>query len=509
MKRYAKEILAGSLPVLLIFLIFIGVDPIPLLLLSAIGFGVFYMTRMRGTVGVNAERRSRSQSIPKLTFDDIGGQDRAKKELMEALDFLIRQEDIKKLGIRPLKGILLTGPPGTGKTLMAKAAAHYTDSVFVSASGSEFIEMYVGVGASRIRELFKEARAKALKENKDSAVVFIDEIDVIGGKRDGSSHREYDQTLNQLLTEMDGIHTSDSPRILILAATNRKEMLDSALLRPGRFDRHINVDLPDKKGRLHILKIHAKNKPLHPDVNLEQVAEESYQFSGAQLESLMNEAAIYAMRENLDMIEQRHLSMAVDKVMMGEKTDRETTQEEKKRVALHELGHAIVAEKVRPGSVSQVALSPRGQALGYVRHRPSRDQYLYTKVYIEEQIMIALGGAAAEEMFYGERSTGSRNDFEQVLNMVQTMIDSGLTRLGIIERDMVPKEKLQEETSRILDELTERTRKLLEQNRVVFEKSLDILMKEETLSGQQFRDLMAQIEAESEAEETASVIETA
>lgn len=496
MKAYVKEIVIGIIPVLLIFLIYVGVDPVPLLLLSAIGFGIFYMTRMKGKVGVNAERRGRSQAIPKLTFDDIGGQDRAKKELTEALDFLIRQDEIKKLGIRPLKGILLTGPPGTGKTLMAKAAAHYTDSVFVSASGSEFIEMYVGVGASRIRELFKEARTKAQKENKDSAVVFIDEIDVIGGKRDGGSHREYDQTLNQLLTEMDGIHTTESPRILIVAATNRKEMLDSALLRPGRFDRHIGVDLPDKKGRLHILRIHAQNKPLHDNVDLEQIAEESFNFSGAQLESLMNEAAIYAMRDNADKIEQRHLSMAVDKVMMGEKTDRETTNEEKRRVALHELGHAIVAEKVRPGSVAQVALSPRGQALGYVRHHPAADQYLYSKAYIEDQIMIALGGATAEEMFYGERSTGSRNDFEQVLNMVQTMIDSGLTRLGIVDRNMVTTEKLQDETSRILNELTDRTRRLLEKYRVVFEQSLSILMKEETLSGEQFRELIARIEKE-------------
>lgn len=183
----------------------------------------------------------------KLTFEEIGGQDSAKQELREALDFLIRHDEIRKFGIRPLKGILLTGPPGTGKTLMAKAAAHYTDSVFVAASGSEFVEMYVGVGASRIRDLFKDARARAAKENKENAIIFIDEIDVIGGKREGGQQREYDQTLNQLLTEMDGIYTSDTPRILLIAATNRKEMLDSALTRPGRFDRHIQVDLPDKK----------------------------------------------------------------------------------------------------------------------------------------------------------------------------------------------------------------------------------------------------------------------
>lgn len=388
---------------------------------------------------------------------------------------------------------------------MAKAAAHYTDSVFVSASGSEFIEMYVGVGASRIRDLFKDARHKAQKLNKDSAVIFIDEIDVIGGKREGGTHKEYDQTLNQLLTEMDGIHTSESPRLLIIAATNRKEMLDQALLRPGRFDRHIHVDLPDTKGRLHILQIHAQNKPLQDDVNLKQIAEQSFHFSGAQLESLMNEAAIYAMREKEEKISQRHLSMAVDKVMMGEKTDRETTKEEKKRVALHELGHAIVAEKLRPGSVSQVTLSPRGQALGYVRHHPSQDQYLYSKTDMEEQVMIALGGAVAEEMFYGERSTGSRNDFEQVLSMMQTMIDAGLTDLGIVNRNMVTTEKMQDVISRSLNELTDRTRRLLERYKILFEQSLTILMKEETLSGQQFRDLMKQIEHQSTVEQVSNM----
>ncbi|WP_372814461.1 MULTISPECIES: AAA family ATPase [Paenibacillus] len=446
-------------------------------------------------MGLSSDRKARAKSPVFMTFDDIGGQERAKRELKEALDFIIRHEDIKKLGIRPLKGILLTGPPGTGKTLMAKAAAHYTNSVFMAASGSEFVEMYVGVGASRIRDLFKEARARAVKENKESAIVFIDEIDVIGGKREGGQQREYDQTLNQLLTEMDGIHTTESPRVLIMAATNRKEMLDSALLRPGRFDRHIEVDLPDKKGRLHILKIHAKNKPIAEDVDLEAVAKETFQFSGAQLESVMNEAAIYAMREQSETIKARHLSLAVDKVMLGEKTDRESTKEERDRVALHELGHAIVAECVRPGSVSQVSLSPRGKALGFVRHNPQADQYLYTKQQIEEQIMIALGGSVAEEMFYGSRSTGSRNDFEQALQMVRTMMDSGLTKLGIIDRNMVTKQELMRENAAILDELTQSTRELLERHRQVFMESLDILTAEEVLSGDQFRELLKKIEA--------------
>jgi len=489
MPKWTKEIAIGFVPVLIIFLTFIGVNMIPILIAAVFVGALLFMMQMRGgiTVGAGQERKRKKKGPSKLTFEEIGGQESAKQELREALDFLIRHEEIQKFGIRPLKGILLTGPPGTGKTLMAKAAAHYTDSVFVAASGSEFVEMYVGVGAGRIRDLFRDARTRAAKENKENAIIFIDEIDVIGGKREGGQQREYDQTLNQLLTEMDGIYSSDTPRILVIAATNRKEMLDSALTRPGRFDRHIQVDLPDKKGRKHILELHAVNKPLLEGVSLEKTAEESYGFSGAQLESVMNEAAIYAMRDGLPNIEQRHLSLAIDKVMMGEKTDRESSVEEKKRVAIHELGHAIMAELVRPGSVSQVALSPRGQALGYVRHNPQQEQFLYTKRFLEEQIMIALGGAAAEEMYYGGRSTGSRNDFEQATNVVQTMMASGLTTLGIVNMDMVTTEELMRENKLILQDLMEQTKRLLEEQRTIFDNSLDTLLREEVLSGDQFR----------------------
>jgi len=489
MPKWIKEVFVGFIPVLLIFMAFLGINIVPIIIAIAMLGALLLVAHMRGglTVNAGAEKKRKKIGPSKLTFEEIGGQDNAKQELREALDFLIRHEEISKFGIRPLKGILLTGPPGTGKTLMAKAAAHYTNSVFLAAAGSEFVEMYVGVGAGRIRDLFRDARARALKENKESAIIFIDEIDVIGGKREGGQQREYDQTLNQLLTEMDGIYNNDTPRILLVAATNRKEMLDSALLRPGRFDRHIQVDMPDKKGRKSILDLHAKNKPLGKDVDLEKMAEEAYGFSGAQLESVMNEAAIYMMRENLTLVEQRHLAMAIDKVMMGEKTDRETNHEEKKRVAIHELGHAIMAELLRPGSVSQVTLTPRGQALGYVRHNPQQEQYLYTKDYLEEQIMIALGGAAAEVIFYGGRSTGSRGDFDQALSIVETMMKSGLTSLGIARLEMVTTEELMKENSSILDELMARTHELLNNQRNVFNYSLDILMKEEVLSGEQFR----------------------
>lgn len=496
MLKYWREAAIGFAPVLLAFLYVIGVNIIPLLLAAVVIGVLFFVVRSRGNLATaGGSRKSAARTLAPLSFEEIGGQDRAKQELTEALDFLVKQDEISKFGIRPLKGILLTGPPGTGKTLLAKAAAHYSDSVYLAASGSEFVEMYVGVGASRIRDMFKEARQKAQKTGKKSAIIFIDEIDVIGGKRDGGQHREYDQTLNQLLTEMDGIHTSESPRILMIAATNRKDTLDSALLRPGRFDRHIAVDLPDKKGRSHILAIHAAGKPLGETADLERVASETFGFSGAQLESVMNEAAIYAMREESERIEQHHLTMAIDKVMMGEKTDRESTKEERERVALHELGHAIMAERVRPGSVSTVTLSPRGQALGYVRHNPQQDRYLYTTEFLEGQIMIALGGAAAEEMFYGGRSTGSRGDFEQATNIVRNMAECGLTELGIVDGGAITPEAFARVSTALLDRLMTRTKADLEARRIVFERSLEVLLREETLSGDTFRSFMQEAEA--------------
>lgn len=494
LRKYKLEIGIGAVVSLVVFLLYRGVNLLPFAIMAGIFVGLAYAAKMKGQGPLAASSRGtqtkKASSIQALTFEQIGGQERAKRELVEALDFLVKKEEIARLGIRPLKGILLTGPPGTGKTLLAKAAAQYTDSVFLAASGSEFVEMYVGVGASRIRDMFSEARKKAAKAGKSSAVIFIDEIDVIGGKRDGGQQREYDQTLNQLLTEMDGIHTSETPRILIMAATNRKEILDPALLRPGRFDRHIGVELPDVKGRLHILQIHAKNKPLESVELLDRTAAETFGFSGAQLEGVMNEAAIYAMRESSDVIGRSHLTSAIDKVMMGEKTDRETTEEERVRVARHELGHAIVAEIVAPGSVANVTLSPRGQALGYVRHQPQRERYLYTKDYLEGQIRIALGGAAAEEIFYGNRSTGSKGDFDQAINMVRTMAECGLTELGIIDPGMLTPEKLSSLASGMLEDLLQQTKAMLQEQIHTFEYALDILVREEVVDGSRFRDLL-------------------
>ncbi|ADG06385.1 AAA family ATPase [Kyrpidia tusciae] len=484
------EIAIGAGVAFLLFLGYLGVNVLPIILLGVFLSVAYLLWDRRGPT---AAGRVEAPVRHTVNFDEIGGQEHAKRELMEALDFLRYRDKIRQLGIRPLKGILLTGPPGTGKTLMAKAAATYTDSSFVSASGSEFVEMYVGVGAQRVRDLFRRARQSARKEGKDSAIVFIDEIDVIGGRRGNHSHQEYDQTLNQLLTEMDGMQTTAHPLVLVMAATNRVDILDPALLRPGRFDRIIKVDMPDKEGRLHILRIQTRNKPLAKSVDLEQVARETFGFSGAQLESLANEAAIMALREGQDEVEQRHFRDAVDKVLMGERTGRIPSREELVRVSVHELGHAIVSETVRPGSVSHITISPRGNALGYVRQVPEGDTYLYTKDQLDGQIMVALAGAVAEELVYGNRSTGAQNDFEQASRLARTEVECGLSGLGIVDAENLPQNLLDEEVRRILAEREQKTREILKTYRPILEEMSAVLVQEENLDGEMFRRRLSEV----------------
>jgi cell division protease FtsH len=475
-----------------LFLAYVGVPLLQMVVMVGIAIAIWYFTSAGKKVGSlwnHGGSQDHRNTIPNIRFTDIGGQTKAKQELMEALDFLIQQDKMKNYGIQPLKGILLTGPPGTGKTLMAKAAAHYSDAIFLTASGSEFVEMYVGVGANRVRQLFTQARRTAKKQKKDRAVIFIDEIDVIGAKREGSQHKEYDQTLNQLLTEMDGVKKTDIP-IFVIAATNRKDLLDTALTRPGRFDRHIAVDLPDKAGRKHILSLHTKDKPVHNDVDLDKIARETFGFSGASLASVVNEAAIYAMRNEAKQIKKIHFAQAVDKVLMGEQMDRATSIEDKKRVAVHELGHALIAELLEPHSVAQVVLTPRGQALGYVRHHPKDDRYLHTKEQLEKQVMICLAGTAAEEVWYQERSTGAKNDYEQAIQLCKTIIDTGLSSLGIIDMSLIAPEKLSKEVSRILDDLYQQTLNMTKKHDSFFHHFLNILLTEERLDGGQIRDLL-------------------
>lgn len=489
-----REAIIGVGIAVTVFLLYMGINVVPFALLIALIFGISMLVEKRGTISTGHREAAASH---KVDFENIGGQDSAKRELVEALDFLRFRERIKSLGIRPLKGILLTGPPGTGKTLMAKAAATYTDSVFVSASGSEFVEMYVGVGASRVREMFKKARTLAKKEGKVSVIIFIDEIDVIGGKRGGGQgHQEYDQTLNQLLTEMDGMQTTSNPLILVIAATNRVDMLDSALLRPGRFDRQIKVDLPDREGRLSILQIQTRNKPIAEGVDLEAIAKETFGFSGAQLESLTNEAAILALREDLKMVETRHFRDAVDKVLLGEKTGKRPSEEELHRVSVHELGHAIMSELVRSGSVAHITIAPRGNALGFVRQVPEQDSYLYTKDQLEGQMKVALAGAVSEELIYENRSTGAQNDFMQASNLARTMVTCGLSSLGIVDAENLQRNILDEEIRRILADVEKQTIELLSRFKSGIEQLSKVLVEEESMSGEAFRTWLAERDQE-------------
>jgi len=467
------------------FLLVMGYNvlPIGLLIVGAYFVWTFVISRQ-----VVKNGNGVSIATTAINFEDIGGQSVAKKELQEALDFLLYSDRMKALGIRPLKGILLSGPTGTGKTLLAKAAARYTNSVFLSVSGSEFVEMYAGVGAERVRGLFRRAREMVRKEKKTSAIIFIDEMDILGAKRGSNvSHHEYDQTLNQLLVEMDGLKAEQGAQILVMAATNRPEALDAALLRPGRFDRQVKVDLPDKEGRVAILKIHTKSKPLAQDVNLEEIAHETFGFSGAHLESVTNEAAIFALREKANEITEHHLHEAVEKVMLGEKLDRKPTAEELRRVAIHESGHAMLAETVRPNSVSQISIRSRGNALGYVRHYPKDDLYLYTQVMLEEQIMVTLAGALAEEQILGTRSTGAMGDYEQALNLVEKMLLAGMSSLGVTDVSLLSAEQRQPVTRDILVDLEERTMRIIEKNKYALIRITEILEAEESLSGETLR----------------------
>lgn len=468
-----------------------GVDIWPLLLIAAL-VGVLKWSGALGHLGsrtrVGSPVAPSRGAVPAVQFDDVGGHQHAKQELIEALDFLKRPEAAARLGIRPLKGILFTGPPGTGKTMLAKAAANHSDAAFFSASGSEFVEMYAGVGAQRVRQLFHDARAAARQAGRGCAVVFIDEIEVMAGRRgQHTSHLEYDQTLNQLLVEMDGLTPHDDVRVLVMAASNRADLLDPALTRPGRLDRQVRVDLPDKGARRQILSLHAANKPLAEDVDLDWLAQDTFGFSGSHLESLCNEAAILALRDADEAVSARHFHEAVDKVLMGERMDRAVRGSERRRVAVHEGGHALASELVRPGSVSQVTIAPRGRALGYVRQSPDDDPLLETVSELEGQIVVCLAGSAAEAQQLGERSTGAANDFEQAWGIGRRLVLSGLTELGVVDERSLTKGQMHQAVQAVLARGEERVRALLAQHRQDLEQLADTLLAEETVSGPTLR----------------------
>ncbi|HHU75701.1 MAG TPA: AAA family ATPase [Firmicutes bacterium] len=490
-----KEIGAGLALGLMAGLFIMGFNVYPLLLLVGLFFLLTRVVDIKGSVRQFVPI-SNSKAKGGISFDDIGGQNSAKRELLEALDFLRIPEKISSLGIRPLKGILLVGPPGTGKTLLAKAAAYYTDSLFLSAAGSEFIEMYAGVGAQRIRQLFKQARSGGKSSNKKSAIIFIDEIDILGARRGSgsNSHLEHEQTLNQLLVEMDGLGVGDETRVLLIGATNRADLLDSALLRPGRFDRIVQVDLPDQEGRLQILRLHTRNKPLAADVQLKNIAKETFGFSGAHLESLANEAAIVALREKKKLLENKHFSEAIDKVIMGEKIDRKPGREEFFRIAIHETGHAIVSECIRSCSVSTITIIPRGKAMGYIRQTPAEDSYISTRSNIEEQIAILLGGAISEEEILGNRSTGATADFQQAIELAKKIVSAGMSSLGIVSTDDLPNGVLHKNLKEILDGQEKRVRDIILKYRGIIENVANYLLEKEKISGACLRNILEKYE---------------
>lgn len=393
----------------------------PFLIIAVIFY--FLLTRLQGGGRAGGFGKSRAKlankDTPTVTFADVAGADEAVEELQEIKEFLSEPTKFQAVGAKIPKGVLLYGPPGTGKTLLARAVAGEAGVPFFSISGSDFVEMYVGVGASRVRDLFKQAKESA------PAIIFVDEIDAVGRHRGsgmGGSHDEREQTLNQMLVEMDGFDVKTN--IILIAATNRPDVLDAALLRPGRFDRQIAVEAPDLKGRVEILKVHANGKPLVPEVDLESVARRTPGFSGADLANVLNEAALLTARSGAQLIDDRALDEAIDRVIAGpQKRTRVMDNQEQKITAYHEGGHALVAAAMRyTDPVTKVTILPRGRALGYTMVLPTRDKYSTTRNELLDQLAYAMGGRVAEELVFHDPTTGASNDIEKATNIARKMV---------------------------------------------------------------------------------------
>ena len=472
----------------------------------------FAMKRMGPGMGVMSFSKSKAkvfaENETKITFADVAGIDEAKEELTEIVEFLRNPDKFKRLGGRIPKGVLLVGAPGTGKTLLAKAVAGEAKVPFFSISGSEFVEMFVGVGAARVRDLFSQATSQA------PCIIFIDELDALGKARGINvmgGHDEREQTLNQLLVEMDGFESNKG--VIIMAATNRPEILDPALLRPGRFDRQVLVDRPDINGREAILKIHSKNVLLSPDVDLHQIAARTPGFVGADLANLVNEAALLAARKNKDQVEPADFDEAIDRVIAGlEKRKRVMSPKEKEIIAYHESGHALVAESVDHAEpVHKISIIPRGiAALGYTQQQPTEDRYLLTRTELLDRLAVLLGGRVAEELIFGEISTGAQNDLQRATDMARSMVtEYGMSeRLGLVtyeqRRPMFLPEsftpskayseekaaQIDEEISHVMEEAHQRVRQILSAQRQVLDNLARLLLAKEMVQGEELRRML-------------------
>lgn len=478
-----------------------------------LGVTIWMVNKMAGGGGANKQAFDFSKSRAKLEgnirvrFEDVAGCDEEKQEMAEIIDYLKYPKKFEKMGARIPKGILLSGHPGTGKTLLAKAVAGEANVPFYSISGSDFVEMFVGVGASRVRDMFKKAQQTA------PCIIFIDEIDAVGRQRGagfGGGHDEREQTLNQLLVEMDGMEENNG--VVVIAATNRPDVLDPALLRAGRFDRQITVSLPDRKGRTAILKVHARNKHFAPGIDLDALAKRTPGFSGADLENVLNESAILAVRENLDEIGMKQIDEAIDRVMMGPaKVSRTYDEKTKKLVAYHESGHAIIGLFLDDAQVVQkVTIIPRGQAGGYNLMTPKEEKMMNTKNDLLATITSYMGGRTAEELFFDDVTTGASNDIEHATNIAKDMVTLyGMSDLGPIKYNSGSENvflgrdynspnnvsgqvafEIDEEVRKIVNECHEKAKEVINAHKVELERIASALMEHETLTAEQIRNVV-------------------
>ncbi|MEY8304848.1 ATP-dependent metallopeptidase FtsH/Yme1/Tma family protein [Anaerosalibacter bizertensis] len=429
------------------------------------------------------EGNKKNNNKPDVSFKNVAGLEEIKEELKETIDFINNSHKYTKMGAKIPKGILFHGPPGTGKTLLAKAVAGETNSTFLYASGSEFVEKYVGVGAKRVRSMFEKAKKDA------PSIIFIDEIDAIGARRNLDSNNEKDQTLNQLLSEMDGFNTSET--VVVIGATNRLDLLDEALLRPGRFDRHIYVGNPNIKARKKILEVHTKNKPLHNGVSIEDIANKTHGLSGAQLANIANEAAIIAVRKNKSKVDCEDFNQAIERVLAGlEIKNPSILLKEKKTVSIHEAGHALVSKILKTDMVQKISIVPRGQALGYVLKFPEEERYLLTEKELMGKITGLLAGRAAEQVVFNEITTGAKDDLTKATQIAQEMVCSyGMSTLGNISIDEYYIKNnydiIRREMKKIIDKCFENALKIVEDNKIILFHISDLLMKQETITSEE------------------------